>query len=101
MAAIEGREDLTKRLMSGGIGWMYWAGGLALIGLSLAVIVYGPADQEFPDQALGLLNFADWVNQGEVWLRENYRWFTRTISGGVGWAFELLENFLLLQPWPH
>lgn len=100
MAAIESETDITGRLMKGGKGWLYWVAGALLIAGSIAVMSYTPSDQDFPEAITGRLNFVEWINQAELWLRENYQWFTRGISKGIGWSLDHVENFLLLQPWP-
>lgn len=100
MAAIDGNTDVTDRLMADGHSWIKWAAGAALLGFSLLLMYFTAPDQDFPNGLKLLLGFADAVNQAEVWLRENFRWFTRAISGAVAWGLDHVENFLFVQPWP-
>ena len=43
--------------------------------------------------------FSSWVNAGEGWMKDNYRWFTRAIAGVIkGWYY-FAEDFLIESPW--
>lgn len=76
------------------------AGAAAIILiLSLIVLVTIGEEQTFPEAATSRFPFADWVNGAEDWLQANLRWFTRGISSGVGWALEIVEEFLWTVSW--
>ena len=43
--------------------------------------------------------FSSWINAGEGWMKDNYRWFTRAIAGVIkGWYY-FAEDFLIDSPW--
>ncbi len=68
--------------------------------LSIGITNLTTEPQEFPTTIIENFAFADTVNDGEKWLRKNYRWLTRAISGGIGFILDKVETFMLLLPWP-
>ena len=53
----------------------------------------------FPNGVIEWFAFAEGVNAGEGWLKENIRWFTKAISNGVAYTLEQVELLMLLTPW--
>ena len=46
------------------------------------------------------LNFLTaWVNDGEDYLKKNYRWMTKIIAGYIKSGYYFLEDFLIDSPW--
>ena len=43
--------------------------------------------------------FTAWVNDGEDYLKKNYRWFTKIIAGYIKNGYYFLEAFLIASPW--
>ena len=43
--------------------------------------------------------FTAWVNDGEDYLKKNYRWFTKIIAGYIKNGYYFLEDFLIDSPW--
>jgi len=54
---------------------------------------------EFPKSISDPFIFETWVNDAESWLKDNYRWFTRMIAGGIEEALYFVEDFLIGSPW--
>ncbi|NKB78063.1 MAG: ABC transporter permease subunit [Gammaproteobacteria bacterium] len=53
----------------------------------------------FPAFISDPFQFSEWINQGEEWLKKNYRWFTRMIAGGIEEVLYIVEDFLIDSPW--
>lgn len=68
--------------------------------ISIVVASLAAGSHPFPNTLAEKFPFADWVNHGEEWLKDNYRWFTKAIAGAVGDGLEWVETFLLLTAWP-
>ncbi len=94
------RARAFPRLSIGGRDWTLTAIVVAGVAVSLLVMWTSGGAHPFPEEIVRAFPMVEWVNQAELWLQEHFRWFTRGISEGVGWALENLELFLLLQPWP-
>ena len=75
-------------------------GGLAVLLVSLVIARLGADSAGFPSKIEESFAFAQWVNAGEGWLKENVRWFTKLIANFVGSTLEEVELILLLSPWP-
>ena len=43
--------------------------------------------------------FTAWVNDGEDYLKKNYRWMTKIIAGYIKSGYYFLEDFLIDSPW--
>ena len=54
---------------------------------------------EFPVFITDAFTFTAWVNQGEDYLKEHYRWITRLIASYVKEGYFMLEDFLLDSSW--
>ena len=53
----------------------------------------------FPEAATSVFTFSSWVNEGEDYLKEHYRWVTRLIASYVNGGYSALENFLVDSSW--
>ena len=57
----------------------------------------GPS--KFPKVVTDEFTFTAWVNDGEDYLKKNYRWFTKIIAGYIKNGYYFLEDFLIDSPW--
>lgn len=75
---------------------------LTLLGFLLSIVVWGGVHDQFPfPKAISdQFHFGDWINQGEDWLEENFKWLTRAVAELIGAALEEIEFFLWFAPWP-
>ena len=73
---------------------------LFVLAISIAIAKLSVEPQPFPTTVIEEFAFAETVNGGEKWLRTNYRWLTRAISGGIRYTLDMVETFLILLPWP-
>jgi len=75
--------------------------GLVFIALLFSFwLIYQNEDvSEFPVFITDSFTFTAWVNQGEDYLKEHYRWITRLIASYVKDGYFMLEDFLLESPW--
>jgi len=53
----------------------------------------------FPKSISDPFTFGLWVDNGETWLKQNYRWLTRLIAGEIRDVLYFVEDFLMLSPW--
>ena len=73
---------------------------IALGFIASLVLVRNATDvSELPKSISDPFQFAEWVNNAETWLRQNYREFTRMIAGGIEEALYFVEDFLIDSPW--
>ena len=68
-----------------------------IIALWLSMQNDGPS--KFPKIVTDEFTFTAWVNDGEDYLKKNYRWFTKIIAGYIKNGYYFLEDFLLESPW--
>jgi len=75
--------------------------GLIFIALLFSFwLIYQNEDvSEFPVFITDSFTFTAWVNQGEDYLKEHYRWITRLIASYVKDGYFMLEDFLLESSW--
>ena len=75
--------------------------GLVFIALLFSFwLIYQNEDvSEFPVFITDSFTFTAWVNQGEDYLKEHYRWITRLIASYVKDGYFMLEDFLLESSW--
>ena len=57
----------------------------------------GPS--KFPKEVTDQFTFTAWVNDGEDYLKKNYRWITKIIANYIKEGYYILEDFLLDSPW--
>jgi glycine betaine/proline transport system permease protein len=54
---------------------------------------------KFPKQITDEFTFTAWVNDGEDYLKKNYRWITKLIANYIKEGYYVLEDFLIDSPW--
>ena len=54
---------------------------------------------KFPKQITDEFTFTAWVNDGEDYLKKNYRWITKIIANYIKEGYYVLEDFLIDSPW--
>ena len=57
----------------------------------------GPS--KFPKVVTDKFTFTAWVNEGEDYLKKNYRWITKILANYIKAGYYFLEDFLLESPW--
>ena len=68
-----------------------------LIALWLSFQSDGPS--KFPKVVTDEFTFTAWVNDGEDYLKKNYRWITKIIANYIKEGYYFLEDFLIDSPW--
>ena len=68
-----------------------------LIALWLSFQSEGPS--KMPKVVTDEFTFTAWVNDGEDYLKKNYRWFTKIIAGYIKNGYYFLEDFLIDSSW--
>ena len=53
----------------------------------------------FPKSITDEFKFTAWINAGEDYLKENYRWITRLFASFLKAGYTALENFFVTSPW--
>ena len=79
----------------------YFVPTIILLGIiiSLILVSFGEDKSEFPEFITDAFTFTAWVNQGEDYLKEHYRWITRLIASYVKAGYFMFEDFLIDSPW--
>jgi len=54
---------------------------------------------KFPKEITDGFTFTAWVNDGEDYLKKNYRWITKIIANYIKEGYYFLEDFLIDSPW--
>ena len=54
---------------------------------------------KFPKEITDGFTFTAWVNDGEDYLKKNYRWITKIIASYIKEGYYFLEDFLIDSPW--
>ena len=80
--------------------WTVLSAALLVLFVSIAIAKLGGGQQDFPQAISNNFPFAEWVNAGEQWLKDNLRWLTKAIAGGIGVTLNTVETFLILLSWP-
>ena len=68
-----------------------------LVALWLSFQNDGPS--KFPKVITDQFTFTAWVNEGEDYLKKNYRWITKIIASFIKEGYYFLEDFLMDSPW--
>ena len=68
-----------------------------LVALFLSSQSEGPS--KLPKIVTDEFTFTAWVNDGEDYLKKNYRWMTKIIAGYIKSGYYFLEDFLIDSPW--
>ncbi len=71
-----------------------------VIAVSILIAQLTPDDQKFPQQIIDTFPFADWINNGQAWLKENYQWATRAFAAVIRDLVDSVEMFLVVTAWP-
>ncbi len=72
-----------------------------VIGVLVSLAVYSLAANRFPfpQMVIDAFPFADWINDGRVWLEANLKTYTRAVAEVVKVPLEWLEETLWTLPW--
>ena len=68
-----------------------------IVALILSTQSEGPS--KFPKVVTDEFKFTAWVNEGEDYLKKNYRWITKIIASYIKEGYYFLEDFFLEAPW--
>ena len=70
-------------------------------GILISLAVYSAVGNQikFPQAIIDAFPFADWVNEGRVWLEANFRVYTRAMAAVVEIPLLWLEEKLWEMPW--
>ena len=68
-----------------------------LVALWLSTQSDGPS--KFPKEVTDKFTFTAWVNDGEDYLKKNYRWITKIIANYIKNGYYFIEDFLIDSPW--
>jgi len=89
---LAGKSNQSKNIIIYSI-----IGIVFLIALWLSTQSEGPS--KFPKVVTDKFTFTAWVNEGEDFLKKNYRWMTKIIAGYIKACYYFVEDFLLESPW--
>ena len=97
MISTHKNESMTEVGLSRNV--YVWA--LILLGflVSLWLALANDVATSFPKAITDPFSFSVWVNEGEDWMKKNYRWITRLIAGVIQDWYWTLEDFLIESPW--
>ncbi len=93
-------QDINKQGIQNKYG-SYFMPAIIFLGIvvSLILVSFGEDKSEFPEFITDAFTFTAWVNQGEDYLKEHYRWITRLIASYVKDGYFMFEDFLIDSPW--
>ena len=66
---------------------------------SLILVINSSSESQFPKFISDPFTFSTWINDFEIWMKNNYRWFTRMIADFVEEIYYVLEDFLIDSSW--
>ncbi len=69
------------------------------LAVSIIFVFIGDDVTEFPLFVTDSFTFTAWVNHGEDYLKEHYRWITKLIASYIKASYYALEDFLLDSSW--
>ena len=80
---------------------IYFTPSLIFLGIIIALILSFQNDEAsvFPKFISDQFTFTAWVNEGEDYLRKNFRWFTKIIANYIKNGYYFIEDFLIDSPW--
>ena len=90
-------EIIKKSSQSKNIVTYLIVGLVFLVALWLSTQNEGPS--KFPKYVTDQFTFTAWVNEGEDFLKKNYRWMTKIVAGYIKACYYFVEDFLLDSPW--
>ena len=91
-AEILGKSKPSKNIIK------YFAVLLIFLG-ALWLSIQSEGQSKFPKSVTDEFTFTAWVNDGEDYLKKNYRWITKIIAGYIKSGYYFLEDFLIESPW--
>tara|TARA_B100000575_G_scaffold287479_1_gene285907 strand:+ start:319 stop:2439 length:2121 start_codon:yes stop_codon:yes gene_type:complete len=93
-------QDINKQNLKSAYSG-YFIPAIIIVGIiiSLILVSFGEGKSEFPEFITDAFTFTAWVNQGEDYLKEHYRWITRLIASYVKAGYFMFEDFLIDSPW--
>lgn len=68
--------------------------------VSLIVWQFTRGQFGFPTSISSQFHVVDWINQGEAWLQEHVKVYTRAAAEAIGAVLSSIEEFLWFVPWP-
>ena len=93
-------QDRKPRIAVGGVNLTGWAVAAGILAFSVVLLGLVGQEQVWPEFLTQNFPFAEWVNQAEDYIKQNYRWLTRSISQAILDLLETIEFFLWTTPWP-
>ncbi len=66
---------------------------------ALVLSIQSEGQSKFPKSVTDEFTFTAWVNDGEDYLKKNYRWITKIIASYIKSGYYFLEDFLIDSPW--
>ena len=91
-AEILGKSKPSKNIIK------YLAVLLIFLG-ALWLSIQSEGQSKFPKSVTDEFTFTAWVNDGEDYLKKNYRWITKIIASYIKTGYYFLEDFLIESPW--
>ena len=93
-------QDINKQNLKSAYSG-YFIPAIIIVGIiiSLILVSFGEEKSEFPEFITDAFTFTAWINQGEDYLKEHYRWITRLIASYVKAGYFMFEDFLIDSPW--
>ena len=92
LSSITGKSNYSKNIVTYSVILITF-----LVALWLSSQSEGPS--KMPKVVTDEFTFTAWVNDGEDYLKKNYRWFTKIIAGYIKNGYYFLEDFLIDSPW--
>tara|TARA_B100000902_G_scaffold138607_1_gene136750 strand:- start:308 stop:2428 length:2121 start_codon:yes stop_codon:yes gene_type:complete len=93
-------QDISKQNFKSAYSG-YFIPAVIVVGIiiSLILVSLGKDKSEFPEFITEAFTFTAWINHGEDYLKEHYRWITRLVASYVKAGYFTLEDFLIDSPW--
>ncbi len=93
-------QDISKQNFKSAYS-SYFIPAVIVVGIiiSLILVSLGKDKSEFPEFITEAFTFTAWINHGEDYLKEHYRWITRLVASYVKAGYFTLEDFLIDSPW--
>ena len=92
VASIQGKQNSSKNIITYAVILITF-----LVALWLSFQSEGPS--KMPKVVTDQFTFTAWVNEGEDYLKKNYRWITKIIASYIKNVYYFVEDFLIDSPW--
>ena len=92
VSSIQGKSISSKNIITYSLVLLTF-----LVALWLSFQSDGPS--KMPKVVTDQFTFTAWVNEGEDYLKKNYRWITKIIASYIKNIYYFVEDFLLDSPW--